>query len=83
MMAEIMLDGIPGVVFSHYKELEEAELAVPEVTYLMHDLKERIGYHRCALWKRLGRDLHFLKKQTGVEIMIRDITIGQYYPADS
>ena len=38
---EIMLDGAPGEVFRHYKELEKVGLAAPQVTYVMHDLKER------------------------------------------
>ena len=38
---EKMLDGTPGVVFRHYKELEKVGLAAPQVTYVMHDLKER------------------------------------------
>ena len=38
---KLVLDGSPKEVFSHEKELEEAGLAVPEVTYLMQDLKKR------------------------------------------
>ena len=38
---EKMLDGTPREVFSHYKELEKVGLAAPQVTYVMHDLKER------------------------------------------
>lgn len=38
---EKMLDGTPGEVFRHYKELEKVGLAAPQVTYVMHDLKER------------------------------------------
>ena len=38
---EKMLDGTPKEVFSHYKELEKVWLAAPQVTYVMHDLKER------------------------------------------
>ena len=38
---EKMLDGSPREVFSHYKELEKVGLAAPQVTYVMHDLKER------------------------------------------
>ena len=36
-----MLDGTPREVFRHYKELEKVGLAAPQVTYVMHDLKER------------------------------------------
>ena len=38
---EKMLDSTPKEVFRHYKELEEAGLAAPQVTYVMHDLKDR------------------------------------------
>lgn len=38
---EKMLDGTPKEVFRHYKELEKVGLAAPQVTYVMHDLKER------------------------------------------
>ena len=37
---EVMFDDVPKEVFRHYKELEAAGLAAPQVTYLMHDLKE-------------------------------------------
>ncbi|MFP3153230.1 energy-coupling factor transporter ATPase [Lachnospiraceae bacterium ZAX-1] len=37
----IMLDGTPADVFAYYEQLEEVGLAAPQVTYLMHDLKER------------------------------------------
>ena len=38
---EKMLDGAPREVFCHYKELEKVGLAAPQVTYVMHNLKER------------------------------------------
>ena len=38
---EKMFDGTPKEVFSHYRELEKVGLAAPQVTYVMHDLKER------------------------------------------
>lgn len=38
---EKMLDDTPKEVFSHYKELEQVGLAAPQVTYIMHDLKEK------------------------------------------
>lgn len=37
----VMLDGTPKEVFAHYRELEAVGLAAPQVTYLMHDLRER------------------------------------------
>lgn len=43
---EKMLDDTPRNVFSHYRELEQVGLAAPQVTYMMHDLKERgLGVH--------------------------------------
>lgn len=37
---EMMFDDVPHEVFKHYKELEKIGLAAPQVTYLMHELKE-------------------------------------------
>ena len=36
---EVMYNDEPKSVFAHYKELERAGLAAPQVTYIMHDLK--------------------------------------------
>ncbi len=38
---EVLHDGAPREVFRHYKELESVGLAAPQVTYIMHTLKER------------------------------------------
>lgn len=38
---QVMFDDAPKEVFRHYKELEVIGLAAPQVTYLMHELKER------------------------------------------
>ncbi len=38
---EVMYNDRPKNVFAHYRELEKAGLAAPQVTYIMHDLKER------------------------------------------
>ncbi len=37
----VMLDDIPREVFLHYRDLEAVGLAAPQVTYLMHELRER------------------------------------------
>ena len=39
----ILYDDVPREVFRHYRELEEVGLAAPQVTYIMHRLKEK-GY---------------------------------------
>lgn len=38
---QVFLDGAPREVFKHYEQLEKIGLKAPEVTYLMHDLKNR------------------------------------------
>lgn len=38
---QVMLDGTPREVFTHYKELEAVGLAAPQVTYLMHELRRK------------------------------------------
>ena len=40
---EVAYDGTPREVFRNYKNLEKIGLAAPQVTYLMHSLKEK-GY---------------------------------------
>ena len=38
---EMVFDDTPKNVFSHYKELEGMGLAAPQITYIMHALKEK------------------------------------------
>ena len=38
---EKMFDGEPKAVIAHYKELEAIGLAAPQITYIMHALKEK------------------------------------------
>lgn len=37
----VMFDDVPKEVFKNYKELEAIGLAAPQVTYLMHELRDR------------------------------------------
>lgn len=39
--AHLVFDATPREVFRHYRELEKMGLAAPQVTYIMHALKER------------------------------------------
>ncbi len=41
---KIILDGEPAEVFTHREELEEAGLALPQVTYVVQDLQKE-GFH--------------------------------------
>ena len=38
---KVMYNDRPENVFAHYQELEQVGLAAPQVTYIMHDLKEK------------------------------------------
>ena len=38
---EKRFDGAPREVFSHYRELETMGLAAPQITYIMHELREK------------------------------------------
>lgn len=38
---KIKYDGMPKDVFKHYKELEKMALKAPQITYIMHKLKEK------------------------------------------
>ena len=38
---KVMFDDVPKEVFGHYKELEAVGLAAPQVTYIMHALREK------------------------------------------
>lgn len=38
---EVMYNDEPRKVFAHFRELEKIGLSAPQVTYIMHDLKER------------------------------------------
>ena len=90
---EAVFDDEPKKVFSHYKELETMGLAAPQITYIMHALKEH-GLHvdadattveeaRDSILAALVQANSPLLNKGGAEKMIRDITIGQYYPAKS
>ena len=37
----VLYDDEPRKVFAHYKELESVGLAAPQVTYILHELKNR------------------------------------------
>ena len=60
-----IFDGGPKEVFSHYKELEAMGLAAPQITYIMHDLRENglptdlsaitVEEAKCSILKALGR----------------------------
>ena len=67
---EKMLDGTPEEVFRHYKELETVGLAAPQVTYVMHDLKEKgfdVSADATTVEEAADEIYNFLKKRQEVQ----------------
>ena len=88
----ILYDDIPKEVFKHYQELEAIGLAAPQVTYIMKELRDH-GYDvsdeittieeaKRAI-KTILQNLQQCKERDRWQVMLRDITLGQYYQADS
>ena len=58
-------------------------MAAPQITYIMHDLYDAgLKVDTQAITIEEAKE-SILSVLGGNEIMMRDITIGQYYPADS
>ena len=77
------MQGTPKEIFANVKELEQMELAAPQVSYVFAALKQK-GYDvptDIYTIEEAKQALYTLLKRG--ESMIRDITIGQYYPANS
>ena len=77
-----VFDGTPREVFRHYKELEAIGLAAPQVTYLVHDLKEK-GLDIDSDITTVAEAKEAILALWDKKKMLRDITLGQYYPVDS
>ena len=65
-----VFDGTPREVFRHYKELEAIGLAAPQVTYLVHDLKEKgfdVSADATTVEEAADEIYNFLKKRQEVQ----------------
>ena len=82
---KILFDGTPKQVFQHYKELESVGLAAPQVNLCGKGSKrERLGsLTRHATTVEEAKECDSFGNQEEGKDMLRDITLGQYYPADS
>lgn len=63
---EVAFDDTPREVFSHYRELEAMGLAAPQITYIMHALKEHglaVDADATTVAEASGSILEALKKQ--------------------
>ena len=79
---QIALTGTPEEVFAHADRLKEIGLDVPQITSLMMALKEK-GMDVPTDIYTVDQAKAVLRKSWREEDMLRDITIGQYYPSDS
>ena len=62
----VMYDDEPKVVFSHYRELEEVGLAAPQVTYILHKLREK-GLDVDVSATTIGEAADTIQKAMGVD----------------
>ena len=63
---EVMFDGTPKIVFSHYKELESVGLAAPQVTYIMNALAEK-GFGVTQMQPPLRKRLRTFLRHTRID----------------
>ncbi|ETP71300.1 ABC-type cobalt transport system, ATPase component [Lachnospiraceae bacterium JC7] len=77
---ELRMTGTPEEIFKRYKELEEMGLGAPQMTYLIHDLKdvgirfedrpdtvEEMAHCIVDLWKRYNKEEHGEDRASGKE----------------
>lgn len=57
----VMYDDVPRAVFSHYKELEAVGLAAPQVTYILHALRDK-GFDVDAAATTIGEAADTIQK---------------------
>ena len=80
--ARVLFCDTPREVFSHADEIVAAGLDIPMITKVMIELKKRghdVDTYRCAGDGRAAR----LQEERGRSLMLKDITIGQFFPGNS
>lgn len=66
---EILYNDTPKQVFSHYQELEKIGLAAPQVTYIMHDIREAgfdVGVTATTVEEAADEIMEAVKKRRGI-----------------
>ena len=62
---KILFDDVPKAVFGHVKELEEVGLAAPQVTYILHQLKDNgfdVDIHATTIMEARNTILEAMRK---------------------
>ena len=82
--SHVLMSGSPREVFARGDELMSAGLDVPQVTRIAMALRERGLAISPAVYTvdELSRELVALKRGGGKK-MLKDITLGQYFPGDT
>ena len=65
---KILYNDTPKQVFSHYQELEKIGLAAPQVTYIMHDIREAgfdVGVTATTVEEAADEIMEAVKKRRG------------------
>ena len=66
---KILYNDTPKQVFSHYQELEKIGLAAPQVTYIMHDIREAgfdVGVTATTVEEAADEIMEAVKKRRGI-----------------
>lgn len=66
----VLYNDEPKKVFSHYQELEKIGLAAPQVTYIMHDIREAgfaVGVTATTVKEAADEIMEALRKKRGIE----------------
>ena len=66
---QILYNDTPKQVFSHYQELEKIGLAAPQVTYIMHDIREAgfdVGVTATTVEEAADEIMEAVKKRRGI-----------------
>ena len=81
--AHVLMSGTPAEVFARAEELLSAGLDVPQVTRMAMALRDRGLAIDPAVYtvEALERELLALRK--GGDGMLKDITLGQYFPGNT
>lgn len=79
----LVLDGEPMDIFLHHREtLKECGVEAPPLTQTLLYLKEKESPYRKPRGRQRKRRKNVCRAGRR-EIMLTDITLGQYYPGDS
>ena len=81
--AHVLMQGTPAEVFARGEELLSAGLDVPQITRIAMELKRRGVDIDPAVYTVEALERQLLALRKGGSGMLKDITLGQYFPGNS